>query len=466
MRRFPVVIAVLAAVTLLALACGERRGGGPAAPAGGAAPAGQVKPGAAGIPSNPRNIAGIFTIDDGLAMWDKRPAGEDRTGITKDTIKLGKHSPLTGPLAPVNIGPAVKVLIDEVNKAGGVHGRKIELIERDTAWNPSQGVQVAQQLVERDRVFALFGGQGSAIEFAIKDYLVKNKVPDLFQASSAAWIAEPTEKTRFSGIATGEQTGLAIADYLAAKDPRAKIAVIFQNDEYGKAILPPLRRGVQRSGGQVVAEISFEIVQPDLTPQVQQAVNARPDYIVIEAQGPQAAQMMKALRETLGSRIPVLMGAGFPGLTPGTPHLDGIVSAIYIYAPTFLDKPSVQAAKALMEKNGVPFNNLALIGVMWVEHMVRALELAGPDPTREGLIEALETGFDGTWTCSICFGPTIFGPQDHWSMETLQVVQWSEARGGPVPIGEPMSYETSHGKGIRGNLPGFDCTPETCPWKR
>jgi hypothetical protein len=100
--------------------------------------------------------------------------------------------------------------------------------------------------------------------------------------------------------------------------------------------------------------------------------------------------------------------------------------------------------------------------------LVRARELAGPDLTRQGFVEALETGFKGDYKCSLCIGPVIFGPQDHWAFETLRMVEWIPEKKAFLPIpGQPLiDFETSKGRGIRGNVPGYPCTPATCPWKK
>ena len=129
--------------------------------------------------------------------------------------------------------------------------------------------------------------------------------------------------------------------------------------------------------------------------------------------------------------------------------------------------------EALGKEEGVGFApNVELQNMRAVEHLVRALELAGPDLTREGLIEALEDGFDGSWQCSACVAPTIYGPQDHWMGEVMQFTMWNNATKHYDVVIETMDYETSKGLGLRGNYPGLECQPPsaefpegTCPWK-
>ena len=98
--------------------------------------------GAAGIESDVRDVAGMFELDDGVAMFAERPADEDRTGITDDQILIGQHHPATGPAASFAMGPLFGALIDAVNEAGGVHGRQLVLEARDSAANPAQAAEV------------------------------------------------------------------------------------------------------------------------------------------------------------------------------------------------------------------------------------------------------------------------------------------------------------------------------------
>ena len=477
--RLLVLAAIGLSALLLVAACGDdedESSGGASATAtisGAASPAAgsQVKVGGAGIATKPRDIGGLFTIDDGIAMFKDRPASEDRTGITKDTIKIGRHFALTGPGAVG--GPttaAIEAAIEKVNAAGGVHGRKIELTTRDDQFNPAVASQVVRELVERDKVFAMFDGLGTAQSAAVFDYLIAKKVPNLFMQTGAVEFGEPTHALAYPGASAYILETRAMADFIYAEHPDAKLAIIYQNDGYGKNNLDGLRAGAKAHGKELVVAVSYDIGTPDLTSQIQQVVKSGATAVFLATYPNEGVKVIKGLRETAGSKMPIYLSvvstSGTVAEGAGQQNYDGAVGSISSLDVVDLDKPVVQAAKKLADETKQPFVLSFLSGVRYVEHLVRALELAGPDPTREGLILALDNGFDGSWTCSLCLAPPILGPQDHWPWEAYQPVRWNAAEKKFVRAGDLLIVETSKGKGIRGNIEGYDCTEKSpCPWK-
>jgi len=131
LRRLSLLLGLLAILGILAVACGEEEEKGPTLSPAATTPA-AAKIGGAGIASEPRQVRGlegVLTLDDGLAAWKERPASEIRTGVSADTIKLGRTSGVTGILASYEAywGPNLQAFIKRINEAGGIHGRKLEL---------------------------------------------------------------------------------------------------------------------------------------------------------------------------------------------------------------------------------------------------------------------------------------------------------------------------------------------------
>lgn len=470
------VLAAIGLSALLLVACGddEEDTSGDGAPTGAAATTaagGEPKIGGAGIASKPRDIAGLFTIDDGIAMFKERPAGEDRTGITKDTIKIGRHFALTGPGAVG--GPttaAIEASIEKVNAAGGVHGRKIELITRDDQFNPAVASQVVRELVERDKVFAMFNGLGTAQSAAVFDYLISKKVPNLLMQTGAVEFGEPTQPLAYPGASAYILETRAMADFIYKEHPDAKLAIIYQNDGYGKNNLDGLRAGAKAHGKELVSTVSYDIGTPDLTSQIQQVVNSGATAVFLATYPNEGVKVIKGLRETAGSKMPIYLSvvstSGNVADGAGQQNYDGAVGSISSLDVVDIDKPVIQASKKLADETKQPFLVSFLSGIRYTEHLIRALELAGPDPTREGLILAMDYGFDGSWTCSLCLVPPIMGPQDHWPWEAYQPVRWNAAEKKFVRVGDLLTVETSKGNGIRGNIEGYECTEKSpCPWK-
>jgi branched-chain amino acid transport system permease protein len=430
--------------------------------------------GPAGIASAPRTIASLFTINDCVALFKSRPASEDRTGVTKDTILVGRSSPHTGGMAMyLPEVEAIQKVVAAVNQSGGIFGRKLTIVDLDNGGAPARGTDVARQLVEQQKVFAVFNNLCVACELATYQYYASKGVPDVFPAANGPWVAEPTIKTMFGGSMAGIGDGLALARYAASQRPDAHVAVVFQDDAYGQPLLAGFKAGLKDASpkADIVRTVSYNIANvADMSAQAQQAVTGDVNYVAFL--GSASAPFMKALRETAGYTGPVVMAAGGAvsnnAIAAGPQNFKDVVAASVFYTTDDLDQPIVAAAKVFASEQRLTFSDYSLWGLAYTEMLIHALQLAGPDLTRQGFVEALETGFKGDWKCALCIGPIAFGPQDHWALETVRMVKWDPDKRAflPVPGGALIDFETSKGRGIRGNVPGYPCDPGKCPWKK
>ena len=192
-------------------------------------------------------------------------------GITQTTVLLGGTSPLTGPAAAyASVARGAKAYFDSVNAAGGVARRRIEYRILDDAYSPAQTIQATRRLVEQDRVFAIFNALGTEHNIAIREYLNQSRVPQLFVASGATtWGADADRYPWTIGFQPSYQAeGLVYGQHIARTVRRARIAVLFQNDDYGKDLLVGLKRGLARSGSRVVAAIPYEVTASDVGSQI------------------------------------------------------------------------------------------------------------------------------------------------------------------------------------------------------
>ena len=192
-------------------------------------------------------------------------------GITSGTILLGGTAPLTGPAAAyASVARGAKAYLDYVNSKGGVGGRKFQYKYLDDAYDPAQTVQAVRQLVEQDKVFAIFNTLGTEVNLAIRDYLNANKVPQLFAASGATTFGRDTAQYPWTiGFQTSYQAeGFLLGQYLAKTKKRGKVGVLFQNDDYGKDLLGGFKRALQRSGVKVVAAQPYEVMASDVSSQI------------------------------------------------------------------------------------------------------------------------------------------------------------------------------------------------------
>jgi branched-chain amino acid transport system substrate-binding protein len=207
-------------------------------------------------------------------------------GITASTILLGGTSPLTGPAAAyASVARGAKAYLDSVNARGGVARRKFEYRIVDDAYNPAQTVQATRQLVESDRVFAVFNSLGTEHNQAIRDYLNQAKVPQLFVASGATTFGRDAARYPWTiGFQPSYQAeGWVYGQYVGRTRKNARIAVLYQNDDYGKDLLAGLRRGLARSSARIVAQEPYDVTAPDVQSQVAKLKATRANVFAIFA---------------------------------------------------------------------------------------------------------------------------------------------------------------------------------------
>ena len=181
-----------------------------------------------------------------LAGGSVYAAGQYGPGVTDTEIKIGNTNPYSGPASSYGInGKVHAAYFAMINEKGGINGRKINYITRDDSYSPPKTVEQVRQLVEQDQVFVLFGTLGTPPNMAIHGYLNENKVPQLFVATGADQWNDPKHFpwTMMWLPSYGIESHI-YANYILKNLPNAKIAVLYQNDDYGKDYLNGLRAGL------------------------------------------------------------------------------------------------------------------------------------------------------------------------------------------------------------------------------
>jgi branched-chain amino acid transport system substrate-binding protein len=191
-----------------------------------------------------------------------RPASAaNAQGVTDSEIKIGQTMPYSGPASSyATIGRAEAAYFKMVNEAGGINGRKINLLSLDDGYSPPKTVEQIRRLVEQDQVAFIFQSLGTPPNSAIRGYLNENKVPQLFVATGATKWGDPKHFPWTMGFQPTYQAEAHIyAKYILKTKPNAKIAVLYQDDDYGKDYLTGLRDGLGAQYTQlVVKEASYE----------------------------------------------------------------------------------------------------------------------------------------------------------------------------------------------------------------
>jgi branched-chain amino acid transport system substrate-binding protein len=395
----------------------------------------------------PGNGTAAPTAEGGTAEATAPSTGEV-PGVSDTEIKLGSHLPLSQSAAAAYavIGDGMRAYFDYINDTeGGVYGRKITFIVRDDHYSPADTVEVVRKLVEEDNVFAIVGGLGEETHLAVYKYLEKRGVLDLFINSGIKEWTDPVVRTRFGGTPLYLQEGAMLGRYVAENYPGAKLGLLIQNNEFGFEGREGVENGIEGSDVEITAVETYEEADFDTTPQTQRLKNADVDVIVAYAIPPQAASLVKTAREVLNWDVPVLIsGVNASDIfvqLAGEENAEGIVTVVFGHQTWETDYPGVQKYLEVMQKYapGISVENFSEYGYAMAEVTVEALKRAGPDLTRDSLVDALEAmrGFQ----CSLCFEPISMSPTDH---RPVEIEVYIKLEGGKwVPFGEPVSYEST-----------------------
>ena len=187
------------------------------------------------------------------------------TGATDTEIKIGNIMPYSGPASAYGvIGKTEAAYFKKINDAGGINGRKINFISYDDGYSPPKTVEQARKLVESDEVLFIFNSLGTPPNTAIHKYMNAKKVPQLFVATGATKWNDPKDFPWTMGWQPSYQSEARIyAKYILKNYPDAKIAVLYQNDDYGKDYVKGLKDGLgAKAASMIIAEESYEITLP------------------------------------------------------------------------------------------------------------------------------------------------------------------------------------------------------------
>src|SRR4051812_7642629 len=222
------------------------------------------------------------------------------TGATDTEIKIGNIMPYSGPASAYGvIGSTEAAYFKKINAEGGINGRKINFISYDDAYSPPKTVEQARKLVESDEVLVVFNPLGTPPNTAIQKYLNSKKVPQLFVATGATKWNDPKDFSWTMGWQPNYQSETQIyAKYILKEKPNAKIAVLYQNDDYGKDYLKGLKDGLgAKASSMIVMEESYETTEPSVDNHIVKLKSTNADIFVNITTPKFAAQAIKKMGE-------------------------------------------------------------------------------------------------------------------------------------------------------------------------
>ena len=193
-------------------------------------------------------------------------------GATDTEIKIGNTNPYSGPASAYGlIGKTIDAYFKKVNAEGGINGRKVNFITYDDGYSPPKAVEQVRKLVESDEVLLVFQPLGTPSNTAIQKYMNAKKVPQLFVATGATKWGDPEGQSRgrWAGSRTTRAEGQIYAKYVLKNHPNAKIAILFQNDDYGKDYVKGMKDGLgDKAKTMIVSELPYEPADPTVDSQI------------------------------------------------------------------------------------------------------------------------------------------------------------------------------------------------------
>jgi len=366
--------------------------------------------------------------------------GQQTTGITKTSIKLGGTYPLSGPASAYGeIPKGVRAYFDYVNKEkGGVNGRKIQWIVRDDAYQPPKSVEEARRLVEQDKVFALFQTLGTPPSTAIWDYANQQKVPQIYVATGASkWGTDTKHPWTIGWQPNYVAESRIYAKWLKDNKPNAKVAVLYQNDDYGQDYLNGFTKAIAGSGVKIIAKQSYEVTDPSVAPQMSKLAESKADTFFDITTPKFGSQALAAdAKDTSWNPLHILnsVSASVTVLKPvGFSHVQNVVSAAYFKDPAdpqWADDPAMKLYKAKLKQyqpGADPEDQFHAYGWTVAESLVKTLE-SMKCPTREGLRDAMRSQHDQTDDMLLPGVLVNTGPGDGFPIESMQLERFKGSR--------------------------------------
>jgi ABC-type branched-subunit amino acid transport system substrate-binding protein len=332
--------------------------------------------------------------------------GSAAPGVTKTSVLIGSHQPLTGPAAPgySEIAPAAKAYFTYLNAHGGVNGRKINLIYKDDGYNPTKTVTVVKQLVLQSKVFAIWGGLGTPTHTKVVDYLNTSKVPDLFVSSGCpCWDDGGAHPYTFGWQPNYTIEGKILGQYIQQKFAGKKIGVFYQDDDFGKGGLAGIEKEVPKS--QIVSAQPYEPGNTNVAPQIT-AIQKAGAEVLVDFTIPAYTALEQLTSFKLGYKPQIVVSnVGIDPTTVGgllkafskgkadTALIEGAITDGYLPSPTDASNAWVALFKKIHDQYDAkaPFDGNVEYGMASAYTFAQVLKAAGKNPTRQGLVDAVET---------------------------------------------------------------------------
>lgn len=360
-------------------------------------------------------------------------------GVTDEEIRIGAYLPLQGGFAAgaSQYRDGAAAYFKWINDQGGIHGRKVMWEAENDSYNPQQAVAVARKLVDRDGVLAIVSTLGTATNLATLPFLKQRNVPLIAPLASHPSINKPTDRIVFPISPLGTSHGVSFAKF-ANEDLKArKLAIFYQDDQYGKELMDGAIEYAKQNGQEIVARVSYVPSDVDVSAQAEQLRRSEPDAVVM-AVIPKQGALMLIEAQKIGWKTnfiaPQVLGDDVTRQLAGE-AINGLYINLYC-AVDNMGTPAVKQAIEILQKYAPKtlIGYWAFMGMAGAVAFTEGAKAAGKDLNRDTLMDGLEslkvlkTGLVPPldYTAGQRSGPTTFG-YAQWRDDQIAVVRnWQE----------------------------------------
>lgn len=358
-------------------------------------------------------------------------------GISATEIVIGTHQDLSGPIKGwgTQVANGMKLAIEEINAAGGVHGRKFKLILEDSGYDPKKSVLATQKMIEKDKIFVNLGSMGSPTVIAAQDITLDAGVPQLFPLTAAEFTykfdpAKPQERLKFNNLLPYVESTTAATKYLISEKKLTKPCIFYQDDEYGKNVFDGFTAAMKDMKMQAASVTTYKRGASDFSAQAAKMKSDGCDLVVLGAVIREPIGIMSEAKklgwETTWLGATPINVLEIPAL--GKDIVEGLYSAGGFEIP--YEDTATGKVKAWLESfrkmHNIPAATQGIIGYNAVMTLAHYVKLAGKDLTGQKLLDALESG--DVFTDIFGSPPTKFSKTNHLASTITSVQQVKKGR--------------------------------------
>ncbi len=385
-------------------------------------------------------VTAVATLTSGAALAQKTYD----TGASDTEIKIGNIMPYSGPASAYGIiGKTEEAYFKMINDKGGINGRKIAYVTYDDGYSPPKAVEQVRKLVESDEVLAVFNPLGTPSNTAIQKYLNAKKIPQLFVATGATKWNDPKSFPWTIGWQPSYQSEAQIyAKWLIKEKPDAKVAILYQNDDFGKDYLKGTKDGFgAKASSMIIMEESYEVSEPSIDGHIVKIKAANPDVLLIYTTPKFGAQTIKKTAELGWKPLQIITNVsasvGSVMKPAGFEASQGVLSAAYAKDgadPRWTDDPAMKKWMEFLDKympGADKTDSSVVYGYGAAQTLAKALEQCGDDLTRANLMKQAASLKDFTPDTllpgvKINTAPNDFAPISQLQMQRFKGERWEQ----------------------------------------